>query len=111
VGAIDHAAAYVEWGAEPLDRVSSFNSRSIFYGVDAGGGGDDVDDGVDGAYLVEVDILDGDVMDFRFAGAEEFEGVNGGLFDGGGEGGGVDQVADYGEGAAVGVFVRTFVIV
>ena len=73
--------------------------------MDAGGGSDDVDDGVDCADFVEVDFLDGDVVDFGFAGTEEFEGVNGGLFYGGGEGCGVDQVADDGEGAAVGVFV------
>ena len=96
VGAVDHAAADVEWGAEPLVDGE---------GVDAGGGGDDVDDGVDCAYFVEVDFFDGDVVDFGFGGAEEFEGVDGGLFDGGGEGCGVDQVADDGEGAAVGVFV------
>ncbi len=52
-------------------------------GVDAGGGGDDVDDGVDCAYFVEVDFFDGDVVDLGFGGAEEFEGVDGGLFDGG----------------------------
>ena len=42
--------------------------------VDAGGGGDDVDDGVDRADFVEVDLFDGDVVDFGFGGAEEFEG-------------------------------------
>src|SRR6266702_6885764 len=78
-------------------------------GVDAGGGCDDVDDGVYGAYFVEVDFFDGDVVDFGFACAEEFEGVDGGLFDGGGEGCGVDQVADYCEGAAVGVLVLRLV--
>ena len=95
----------------PLDLTSSFNSRLIFYGVDAGGDGDDVDDSVNGADFVEVDFFYGDVVDFGFGGAEEFEGVDGGLFDGGSEGCGVDQVADDGEGAAVGVFWSVFLIV
>ena len=95
VGAVDHATAYVERGREPLLDGE---------GVDARGDGDDVDDGVDGAYFVEVDLLDRDVVDFGFACAEEFEGVDGGLFDSGGQGCGVNQVADDGEGAAVGVF-------
>ncbi len=79
--------------------------------MDAGGGGDDVDDGVDCAYFVEVDFLYGDVVDLGFGGAEEFEGLDGGLFDGGGEVCGVDQIADDGQGAAVDVLVRVVVVV
>ncbi len=58
--------------------------------MDAGGCGDDIDDGVDCAYFVEVNFFDVDVVDFGFAGAEEFEGLDGGLFDCGGEWCGVD---------------------
>jgi len=110
VGAVDHAAAYVEWGTEPLDRTSGFNSCLIFYGVDAGGGGDDVDDGIDGAYFVEVDFFYGDVVDLCFACAEEFKGVDCGLLDCRSKGSGVDQVADDCEGATVGVFGSMLVI-
>ena len=102
VGAVDHAATYVEGGAVPLLDTESVN---------AGGGGDDVDDCVDRAYFVEVNFFYGDVVDFGFGGAEEFEGVDGGLFDGGGEGSGVDQVADDAEGAAMGVVVGMGVLV
>jgi hypothetical protein len=73
--------------------------------VDAGGGGYDVDDSVDGAYLVEVNFFNGNVVDFGFGGAEEFEGVDCGLLDSGREGGGLNQIADYCERAAVGVIV------
>ncbi len=96
MGAVDHASADVEGRAEPLVDGE---------GVDAGAGGDDVDDGVDRAYFVEVDLFDVYVVDFGFAGAEEFEGLDGGGFDFGGEAGGLDEFADDGEGAAVGVIV------
>ena len=52
---------------------------SMCEGVDACAGGYDVDDGVDGAYFVEVDFFDVDVVDFGFGGSEEFEGFDGGL--------------------------------
>ena len=68
VGTVDHASAYVEGGGVPFDWVSSFNSRLIVYGVDAGRGGDDVDDGVNSAYFVEVNFFYGDVVDFGFGG-------------------------------------------
>ncbi len=38
--------------------------------VNACTGGDDVDDGVGGADLVEVDVVDGDVVDFGLGLAE-----------------------------------------
>ena len=84
--------------------------------VDAGGGGDDVDDGVDGAYLVEVDFFYGYVVDLGFGVAEEFERLDGELFHGSVERGPLDEGADFGERAAVGVvvFVRlvgVFVVV
>ncbi len=47
--------------------------------MDTGAGGDDIYDGVDCAYFVEVDLLDVDVVDFGFGGSEEFEGMDGGL--------------------------------
>ncbi len=61
VGTVDHAAPDVDGGGVPL-----FDSES----VDAGGGGDDVDDGVDRAYLVEVNFFDGYVVDLGFGSAE-----------------------------------------
>ena len=59
--------------------------------MNAGARADDVDDGVDGSYLVEMDLFNVDVVDFGFAGAEEFEGLDGGLFDGLGERRGLDE--------------------
>ncbi len=74
VGAVDHASAYVERGTVP--------TVPLVYGesVDACAGRDDVYDGVDCAYLVEVDLLDVYVVDFGFGGSEEFEGLYGCLF-------------------------------
>ena len=43
----------------------------------AGGGADDIDDGVDRAHLVEVDLLDGNGVDARFRFAEQLEGAAG----------------------------------
>ena len=106
VGAVDHAAADVERGAVPVEGLAGIGEGLLVEVVDAGGGGDDVDDGVDGSDLVEVDLVDGDVVDFGFGGAEELEGVDGEVFDGLGEGGVADEVADDGEGAAVGCSVR-----
>ena len=57
----------------------------IFQCVNAGGGGDYIDDGVDCAYFVEVDFFYRDVVDLRFGCAEEFEGVDCGLFYCGGQ--------------------------
>ena len=72
------------------------------------GGADDVDDGVDGANFVEVDIFDGHGVDAGFGFAEELEGAGGASFYGGGERRGLDDGEDRGEGAVVlmGVFVR-----
>ena len=68
-------------------------------------GRDDIDDGIDRADLVEVDLFDGDVVDFGFGGAEEFEGLDGGLFYSGFQVCGLDEGSNDGERAAVGVFV------
>ena len=81
MGAVDHAAAYVEGGTEPLVDLQR---------VDACAGGNDVDDCVDRAYFVEVNFFDVDVVDFGFAGSEEFEGVDGEGLDLRGEAGGSD---------------------
>ena len=96
VRAVHHAAAEVERGGEPLVDIEC---------VDAGGGGDDVDDGIDRTYFMEVDFFDGHVVDLCFGGAEELEGLNSGLFYGGCERSGVDEVADDAKGSAVGVVV------
>lgn len=58
--------------------------------MDAGAGGYYVDDCVDGAYFVEMNVFYVGVVDFGFAGSEQLECMDGGLFDGGGERGGVD---------------------
>ncbi len=63
--------------------------------------GDDVDDGVDGADLVEVDLLDGDVVDAGLGGAEQLEGADGGVLDRRGERGVLDELADDGQRAAM----------
>jgi hypothetical protein len=105
VGAVDHTAAYIERRAVPVDGLAGLGECLGFESVDAGAGGYDVDDGVDRAYFVEVDLLDVYVVDFGFGGAEEFEGADGGLFDGGGEVCGLDKGADDVQGAAVCVFV------
>ena len=78
--------------------------------MDACGGANDVDDGVDCAYFVEVDLFDVDVVDFGFGGSEEFEGFDGRLLDLGGEVSGLDEPADDGEGVAVGVAVLVVVV-
>jgi len=59
-------------------------------GVDSCGRGDDVDDGIDCADFVEVNFFYGDVVDPGFGCAKEFEGLDCGLFDCGGEWRGVD---------------------
>ncbi len=69
------------------------------------GGADDIDDGIDGADLMEVDLFDVYVMDFGFAGAEEFEGPDGGLSYGFCKRSGLDERVDRGEGASVMVIV------
>ena len=97
MGAIDHTSSDVKGGAVPAID---------FEGVDASRRGDDVDNSVDCTHFVEVNFFNGNVVDSCFAGTEEFEGSNGGLFDCGGEVCCVDQVADDREGAAVQVLVR-----
>ena len=58
--------------------------------MDACAGGNDIDDGVDCAYFVEVNFFDVDVVDFGFAGTKEFEGADSEGFDLGDEAGGLD---------------------
>jgi hypothetical protein len=111
VGAVDHAAAYVQGGAMPVDGLAGLGEGLGFESVDAGAAGDDVDDGVDCAYFVEVDLVDVDVVNLGFGGSEEFEDADGGPLDGGGEVGGLDEGADYAEGAAVGVRVGLRLVV
>ncbi len=57
---------------------------------------------------MKVNFFDGDVVDFCFGGTEEFEGLDCCVFDGRGQRCGVDEVTNYGEGAAM---VCVFVIV
>ena len=58
--------------------------------MDAGGRGDDVDDGVDRADFVEVDLVDGDIVDFGLGRAEKLKGSDCKVFDGIGERRGLD---------------------
>ena len=90
----DGAAADVEGRGEPAIDAEGFGS---------GGGADDVDDGVDCADLVEVDLFDGDGMDDGFGLAEKLEGAAGAGFYGVGERGGGDDLEDGGEVAVGGV--------
>jgi hypothetical protein len=90
----DGAAADVEGRGEPAVDGE---------GLGSGGGADDVDDGVDGTDLVEVDLFDGDGVDGGFGLAEELEGAAGAGFYGVRERGGGDDFEDGGE-VAVGVF-------
>ncbi len=55
---------------------------------------------------MKVNVVDGDVVDLRFGGSKKFESANGGFFDGCGERCVLDQGADDGEGAAVGMRLR-----
>src|SRR5580698_4934610 len=102
MSAIDHTSSDVKGGAVPTVDLE---------GIDASGRRDDVDNGVDCAYFVEVNFFDRNVVDSGFAGAKEFEGLNGHLFDGDGEVCCVDQVADDGERAAVRVRLGVFGLV
>jgi hypothetical protein len=74
----------------------------------ADGGADDIDEGVDGSDFVEVDLVDGAVVDFGFGGSESFEDADCGGFGGARDVGGGDDGADFGEAASVrmGVGVR-----
>ena len=50
-------------------------------GVDSCGCDDDVDDGVDCSYFMEVNLFEGDVVDFGFGLGEQFEGCQGDALD------------------------------
>lgn len=84
--------------------------------LDTGAGRDDVDDRVHGANLVEMDVLDRDVVDFGFGVTQQIEGANGALLDGCGKSGGLDQIANLRQRAAVymrsvgRMLVRVFVV-
>jgi hypothetical protein len=82
VGALDGAAADIEGCGNPAIDAEEFGP---------GGGADDVDDGVDGADLVEMNPLDGDGVDGGFGFAEELEGADGALLYGFGERGVADD--------------------
>jgi hypothetical protein len=60
-----------------LDGMTGLGLGLGVEGVDAGARGYDVDDGVDRAYLVEVNFLYVYVVDPGFAGAQELEGMDG----------------------------------
>jgi hypothetical protein len=94
MGADDGAAADVDGRAVPGADVEMMDARA---------GGDDIDDGVHGADLVEVDVVDGDVVDLRFGVAKQFEREDGRLLDRRVERRGLDQSADDGQRTSVGV--------
>ena len=109
VGALDHAAADVEWRAVPVERLAGVRECLLVEVLDASACADDIDDGVDRANFVEVDLFERDVVDFGFGRAEQLEGGDGEVLHGLGEVGVVDELADDGEGAAVGVLVLLLV--
>jgi len=96
VGAVHHAAADVERGTVP-----GVNGE----GVNSGTGSDDVDDRVDGADLMEMDLFDVSVVNLCLAGSEEFEGADGGVFYRIGQVCSLDKGADDRKRPAVGVRV------
>ena len=96
MGAFDGACADVEGRADPLINGETFR---------ADGGANDIDEGVDGSNFVEVDVFDAAVVDLGFGRAEVFEDANGRGFGCGGNVGGVDDLADFGETASVRVSV------
>jgi hypothetical protein len=102
VSADDGAAANVERRAEPLIDLEM---------MDAGGGGDDVNDGIDRADFVEVNLVDGDVVDLRFGVAEELKGADGEELDGLCERCGLNESANRGEGTAMHMGMVMLVIV
>ena len=64
----DCSAAHVEGRGKPAIDAES---------LAAGGGADDIDDGVDRADFVEVDFLDGNGMNGGFGFAEKLKGADG----------------------------------
>lgn len=78
--------------------------------MNAGGRGDDVDDGVYRTDFVEVDLVDRNVVNLRFGVAEQIEGAERGELDGLCQRGGLDEGADGAERAAVYVGMLLFVL-
>jgi hypothetical protein len=100
VGALDEARSYVDGRGVPLLDVQ---------GAEANGAADDVGDGVDRSYFVEVDFLDRDAVDFALGLGQELEGVERqgtALF---GERCVLDQLANLRPASTVSVFVGMFV--
>ena len=79
------ARAHVERRAEPARRAER---------LAAGGGADNVDDGVDGADLVEMHLLDGNGMDRGLGLAEKLKGAAGAGFHGFGQRRGANNLED-----------------
>ena len=69
-----------------------------FEGIEADAGGDDIDDRIDGADFVEVNLVDGFVVDGGLDPAEVVEDGDGVVFGGGGNGTAVDQATDIRQG-------------
>ena len=57
----------------------------------AGRGRDDIDDGIDRADLMKVDLVDRDVVDLRLGGAKQLKSANSKRLDRGAQGSGLDQ--------------------
>ena len=94
MGAADKAAADREGGADDFFDTEGFES---------GEGAADIDDGIDAADFVEVDLVDGGVVDGGLRFADAGEDADGGLFDVVGEVAVLDDLADVGEVAFGGV--------
>lgn len=85
VGAADGSGADGKRGTENLLDLE---------GIEANAGGDNIDDRIDGADLVEMNLIDGFVVDGGLDPAEVVEDGDGAVFGGGGNGAAVDQAPD-----------------
>lgn len=72
-------------------------------GIEGEAGADDIDDGIDGADLMELDVLGGATVDFTFGDGDPLEDGQGAFLDPGVEGALGDQAADLGMGTTVGM--------
>ena len=85
VSALDGASADVEGGAVPASGGDV---------LDGYGGADDIDDGIFGADLVEMDGLGGAVVNLGLGLGEKLEGLDGKSLGSGADGGAGDEFAD-----------------
>jgi hypothetical protein len=105
-----------EFPMSALDRAGSLHGRGggDFADpevMDAGGGTDEIDDGVHGAHLVEVDGLDRDAVELGFGLGDTPEHGQGGIAHFRGEGGFFEEIMDFRPVAAVMVAMVVMMVV